>query len=515
MDKHRADWIITEYLQKIYGFAIKKSYSYDEAEEICAEIIQEVYQSLLKIKEIVNIEGYIWRISEHTYSKYVSSKKKHEGISIDEIQIPFFEDYSSEAPDDEISQLRREIAFLTEKRRQIVYRFYYENKSISVISREIKIGKLGLSPITATSFGHSGNPGTNGGPEFYIGDKLNLNVVYSVYHSPKTKEEIAEELGLTPVYLEDKIQLLEGNGFLVKTTGNRYTTYVKFEPKEYSLELRENKLKIQLQIAEILTKEYVPLVRKAVEGMENVYIPDGNRELFEAAAVFYGVLNKCGIPINKDLSKYTIKTTAGGEFIAFVSLDAKQSDPDYRPTLELPSYWACGNMTRISEKYPLVYSWSIDTRYSSRKGSWQNNLTSDYEYLYEFVNGTICDNAANAEKIARLREREFLTEDNRANIMVVMGAAEDFFKKIPTLDDKIKGKFADMALEFAMNEAKSYPPQMQDLVISWGVGGFIGSTVALMAMDMLYENGTFKPLTEKEKVTSNLIMFSDILPVNE
>lgn len=541
MDKHRADWIITEYLQKIYGFAIKKSYSYDEAEEICAEIIQEVYQSLLKVEEIINIEGYIWRISEHTYSKYVSSKKKHEGISIDEIQIPFFEDYSSEAPDGEIRQLRREIAFLTEKRRQIVYRFYYENKSISVISREMdipegtvkwhlnkarndlkegfsmerKIGKLGLSPITATDISHSGNPGTNGGPEFYIGDKLNLNVVYSVYYSPKTKEEIAEELGLTPVYLEDKIRLLEENGFLVKTTGNRYTTYVKFEPKEYSLELRENKLKIQLQIAEILTKEYVPLVRKAVEGMDNVYIPDGNRELFEAAAVFYGVLNKCGIPINKDLSKYTIKTTAGGEFIALVSLDVKQSDPDYRPTLELPSYWACGSMTRISEKYPSVYSWSIDTRYSSRKGSWQNNLTSDYEYLYEFLNGTICDNAANAEKIARLREREFLTEDNRANIMMVMGVAEDFFKKIPTLDDKIKSKFADMALEFAMNEAKNYPPQMQDLVISWGVGGFIGSTVALMVMDMLYENGTFKPLTENEKVTSNLIMFSDILPESE
>ena len=115
----------------------------------------------------------------------------------------------------------------------------------------------------------------------------------------------------------------------------------------------------------------------------------------------------------------------------------------------------------------------------------------------------------------QMRKRLPVSEDNRANIMMVMGAAEDFFKKIPTLDDKIKGKFADMALEFAMNEAKSYPPQMQNLVISWGVGGFIGSTVALMVMDMLYENGTFKPLTEKEKVTSNLIMFSDILPVNE
>ncbi len=541
MDKQRADQIITEYLQKIYGFAIKRAYSYDEAEEICAEIIQEVYPSLLKAKEIINVEGYIWRISQHTYSKYVSSKKKHQGISIDELQIPFFEDYSLEALDDEIQQLRREISFLTEKRRQIVYRFYYEDKSISAIAREMdipegtvkwhlnrarielkegfsmqrKIGRLGLSPITAIDFGHSGNPGTDGGPEFYLGDKLNLNIVYSVYHSPKTKEEIAEELGLTPVYLEDKIHLLEDNGFLVRTTGDRYTTYVRFEPEKFSLELYENKLKVQLEIAEILAKEYAPLVRKAIEDVKDVYIPDGNRELFEAAAVFYGVGNKCDIPINKDLSNYIIKTTAGGEFIATVHLDAKQSDPDYRPTLKLPSYWACGSMTRISEKYPSVYSWSVDTRYSSRKGTWSNNLTSDYEYLYEFLTGAICDNVANADKINRLRERGFLTDDNKVNIMMVMGAAEDFFAKIPALNDQFKDKFADTALKIAIHEAKSYPPQMQDLIISWGVGHFIGNTVAVMVMDVLYNNGTFKPLTENEKGTSNLIMFSDILPANE
>ena len=540
MDKQRADRIITEYLQKIYGFAIKKSYSYDEAEEICAEIIQEVYLSLLKAKEIINVEGYIWRISEHTYSKFVSSKKKHEGISIDEVHIPFFEDYSFEAPDDEIKQLRREVAFLTEKRRQVVYRFYYEDKPISVISREMeipkgtvkwhlnkarielkeglsmerKIGNLGLSPITASGFGHSGNPGTNGGPEFYIGDKLNLNIVYSVYHSPKTKEEIAEELGLTLVYLEDKINLLEGNGFLVKTTRSRYTTYVKFDAEKQSLELHENKLKIQLQIAEILAKEYVPLVRKSIEHVKDVYIPSGNRELFEAAAVFYGVANKCGIPINKDLSNYIIKTTAGGEFIAFVHLNSQQSDPDYIPTLELPLYWASGNMIRTSEKYPSVYSWSIDSRYSSRKGGWSNNYTSDYEYLYEFLTGTICDNAANAEKIDRLKRRGFLTDDNKVNIMMITGVAENSFAKIPTLNDNLKDKFADTALEFAMNEAKNYPPQMQDLIISWGVGGFISDTVALMVMDVLYKNGTFKTLTENEKVTSNLIMFSDTLPEN-
>lgn len=541
MDKQKADQIITEYLKKIYGFAIKKSYSYDEAEELCAEIVCEVYLSLRKADEIISMERYIWRISNYVYSKYVSSRKKHEGISIDGMQIPYWENDAFEESEEELSRLRREIAFLKEKRRQIVYRFYYEDKSISVIAKEMeipegtvkwhlnkakielkegllmerKIGKLGLSPMNATGFGHRGSPGRNGGPEFYLRDRQNLNIVYSVYYSPKTKEEIAEELAITPVYLEEKINFLEENGFLVKTAGNRYTTYVRFDSGRYSLELQENRLKLQLRIAEILAEEYVPLVREAVKEVKNVYLPDGNRELLEAAAVFYGVSNRCGLPISKDLSKYIIKTTDGGEYIAWVNLIQKQSDIAYRPTLHLPSYWACGDMTRGSEKYPSVFSWSVDTRYSSRAGGWENNLTSDYEYLYEFVTGAIQENAANDEKFKRLKERAFLTADNRVNIMMVLGNADDFFAKIPACSSKLKDAFAEQALEIAMIEAKDFPPQMQDLIISTGVSSFIGRTVALMVMDFLYEKGTFQPLTENEKITSNLIMFSDVLPSKE
>lgn len=83
MEKQKADVIITEYLQKIYGFAYKKSFSYDETEELAAEMTAEVYRALRIRDEIYNLEGYVWRICEHTYAKYVSSVKKHEGVSID------------------------------------------------------------------------------------------------------------------------------------------------------------------------------------------------------------------------------------------------------------------------------------------------------------------------------------------------------------------------------------------------------------------------------------------------
>lgn len=540
MEKQKADKIITDYLNKIYGFAVKKSYSYDEAEDLCSDIILEVYSSLLKSDEIFNIEGYIWRISEHVYAKYVAGKKKHQGVSIDEMQIPYYDDYFADDPDEDALRMCREVAFLTQKRRQIVFQFYYEGKAIADIARsmdmpvgtvkwhlnkakqelkegfsmERKIGKLGLNPIEATGFGHSGDPGKNSGPEYYMGDKLNLNIVYSVYHSPKTKSEIAEELGGTLVYIEDKINFLEENGFLVKIKGDRYTTYVRFDPQEYSLELEDNKLKMQMEIADILCDEYVPLVRAAIADVEDVYIPGGNRELLEAAAVFYGVANKCQIKSEIDLSKYDIKTTAGGDFIASVHLESTPSDADYKSDISWPSYWACGSMTRWSGKYPAVYSWSMDTRYSSRQGYWENNYTSDYEYLYELVTGAINDNSANSEKFQRLRKREYITQDNKINIMMVKGKHKDFFSKIPELNKNIKDKFAESALELAMITAKSYPPQMQDLVVKWGVAGFIGTTVALMVMDKLYERGVFKPLTENERVTTNLFMFSDVLPNN-
>lgn len=541
VEKQKADRIITEFLPKIYGFAVKKSFSPQETDELCSNILFEVYRTLLRSEEIYNVEGYIWRISERTYSKYVSEKKRREGISMNFVSLESVLSYEDaglpEEADEELRLLRREVAFLTERRREVVFRFYYEGKSISEIASELdipsgtvkwhlnkakkelkegftmerNIGKLGLSPLERVNYGHCGTVAPNGEPEQFIKDKLNLNIVYSVYYTPRTLEGIAEELGVTPVYLKDRVDMLEANGFLVQTAGKKYTTYVLFEPAAYSLEEEENCLKLQLQIAGELAETYVPLVRKAVEDIREVYLPDGNRELLEATAVFWGVAQKCSIHSNIDQSPYQIHPLVGGEYIAIVEAERKCEDPDYVPTLHLPSYFACGIMYRVSCKYP-VSSWSVDTRYDDRKGYWKNNLLSDYEYLYEHITGQLADNVANAEKYARLRERGFLTEDGRANIPIIKGTMDEFFDKLPSLHEEMERRFARTALDFATQVAKRYPQQMHDLVISRNVQLFISSTVALMVLDILYGNGTFRPLTENERLSANLLMFSDVLP---
>lgn len=540
MNKQRVDEIITEYLPKIYGFSVKKAFTYDEAEEISAMIVEKVYTSLLKIDEVYNIDGYIRRISKHVYSKYVSSVKRHEGVSIDGMMIPFEQDFTlHEEVEDEILRLRREIAFLTKTRREIVYSFYFENKKISRIADDMripegtvkwhlnrarnemkegftmerKIGKLGINPVKARGFGHGGHTGSNDGPEYYLGDSLNLNIVYSVYFEPRTKEEIAEELGVTLVFIEDRITTLEENGFLVRQAGDKYTTYVRFSPETFSLEMEETKLKRQLDIAQILADRYVPIIRNAITGVKDIYIPGGNRELFEAAMIFYAIGRYTGSGTDKDLSRYYIKTEAGGDFIANVYLEQTQSDPEYSKTLDLPSYFFCGDMTRGSYKYPAVSSWSVDTRLSSREGYWQNNNTEDYEYLYEFMTDNLENTPANKEKFDRLYDRKFITDNGKVNIMVAKGDMDNFFKILPDVEDDIRKKITELYLESASMTAKLYPPQMCDLIMETELGSYAGGRiVALMVMDILYSNGTFRPLTEDERVTSNLIMFSDVLP---
>ncbi len=538
MDKQQADKIIVDRLERIYGFSVKHTFSYEEAEELCADIVVQVYTSLLKCGQINNIDAYILRICKHTYSRFVITKKMHRGISIDGVPISYEEEFFDDSSEQELVRLRREIAFLTEKRRRAVYLFYYKNKTVAEIARsmnmpegtvkwhlnkarseikegiymERKIGKLGLSPIKATGFGHAGNPGKNRGPEVYLSDRLNLNIVYSVYFTPKTQNEIAEELGITPVFIEDRVAYLEENGFLVKGQGGKYTTYVKFDAATYSNEFEEIKLKKQMEIAEMLTEKYVPAVREALGSVENVYIPTGNRELLESAAVYYAVSSKCGLKTKKDDSKYRIKTASGEEYVAFVHLPRECRDPDFVPTIEQKGLWACGHMTRRSEMYPAVFSWSVDSRFDSREGAWQNNLDTDYEYLYEFMRGDLPEINANRSKYERLRERRFLSKTNKVNIMVVNDDYKHFFGLLPELDENTKEMFSGFALECAMIEARDYPPQMQELIVNWGVSGFVGHEVALMVLDILYSDGTFKPLTPEERITANLIMFSDVLP---
>ena len=128
------------------------------------------------------------------------------------------------------------------------------------------------------------------------------------------------------------------------------------------------------------------------------------------------------------------------------------------------------------------------------------------------MNGSLTKGPENKEKIDRLRSREFISEDGKVNVMVVKDDMLKFIERIPELDSEIKDEFAQYAMDQAIQTAKYYPEHMQDFQIYRFFHGFISPMEALMVLDELYDTGVFKPLLEEERVTSQLLMFSDILP---
>lgn len=82
MDKVTADKIISEYVKKLYGFAVSKTYSLDEAEELSAQIVLEVYRALLSKDNIYNLNGYIYRIASNVFARHVEEKRNVQGMTV-------------------------------------------------------------------------------------------------------------------------------------------------------------------------------------------------------------------------------------------------------------------------------------------------------------------------------------------------------------------------------------------------------------------------------------------------
>ena len=376
---------------------------------------------------------------------------------------------------------------------------------------ERNIGKLGLAPVRFTGMGHGGRPGKNGGPEAYISGLIEQNVLYAVYFEPKTLNEISDELGISPVYLEDAVNKLEENGFLVSIGNGKYTTYVEIAPATYSLEKTEIEYKMNLEIAELLKREYAPLVKAYADTVENVYVPEGNRDLLFATLLTYGILTQ-NQKINDDIdiSKYYIRPTDGGCYTAYAYPKQKRIDSDYKPTIEMKQYNCCGPMTRKGDKYgDKAASWAVDSTLDTREGRWQNNLAEDYEYLYEFVCGKLPKGEENAEKYQRLYERKFLGENDEVQVIVAKSIAlqEDF----PKFSEELKEKLATYAGKSYELIKDDYPAQMQNLIRSESQY-VLQNWTPMYIIDSMIDDGTLQSFTETERVALNLIVFLHKLP---
>lgn len=255
MNRTDAEKIITAHVKPVFGFALRRCRNVHDAEDLSQEIMAKAFRALLMKDDIEDVGRYIRTVAHNTLSNYYrNTAKGATNVSLDEV-AERLSDTDSAANDREnaaaVSRLQSEIAYLSKLQRRIVIAYYFENRKQADIAEELHIplgtvkwhlfeakkelkrgvamtrsyGELRFNPIRLTRICSNGSVGTKGSNAGFFRSALSQNIVYAVRNTYKSQNEIADELGVSPVYVESEAAFLLEYGFLLKK-GDRFISNI-------------------------------------------------------------------------------------------------------------------------------------------------------------------------------------------------------------------------------------------------------------------------------------------------
>ncbi len=257
MNRQNAEKIITEYLKPVFGFTLKRCKNDHDAEDLCQDIILKAYRTLLVRDDIGDPGKFIWTVAHNALANYYRDAAKNAvGISLDEIaddEDPY-EIFSDDGSAETVKRLQSEIAYLSKLQRRIVIAYYYENRKQSDIAHELGIplgtvkwhlfeakkelkrgmekmresSQLKFNPVKFDRIAINGSAGTRSVGEF-LRSSLAQNICYDVRNEAKNVEEIADDLGTSPVYIESEIENLYKFGLLTEKNGKYTVNFLLIE----------------------------------------------------------------------------------------------------------------------------------------------------------------------------------------------------------------------------------------------------------------------------------------------
>lgn len=256
-----ASEFVEENLKTIFAYALSRVRNKDDAEDLTSEIVVAILQNSDRIRDPDAFYGYVWKIAANTYHKFIR-KKNRLSFAETEGDITDDTDFTEEiTAKEDMMRLRREIALLSKEYRECTVAYYYDGLSCAEVSAKLgislemvkyylfktrKILKEGIS--MEREFGEkSFNPTPFEFVTIFSGSfnreyrnlfsrKLPGQILLSAYYTPMTARELAIELGVASVYLEDEIAVLEKYGLITKAPGGKYQTNLVIFTDEYTSE---------------------------------------------------------------------------------------------------------------------------------------------------------------------------------------------------------------------------------------------------------------------------------------
>lgn len=235
-----------EMIANIYGYCYKRCFQKNEAEDLCQDIITEILIAIknnqINSQNIGNANAYIWKIAHNTYVNHINAQKRIQRSSCDinEAENPnvcsavcaYMEnDVVERIVDSEnLSRIKREIAFLSKIYREVMIMFYFDELPIAEIAKRlnipenrvkqrlfsakeqirkevIKMNKTNtdkiLKPLRLSMPG-TGNP-LKSDPRNSVGTLLRQNIIVSCREKAKTAKELSDEFCIPTIFMEDEL----------------------------------------------------------------------------------------------------------------------------------------------------------------------------------------------------------------------------------------------------------------------------------------------------------------------
>lgn len=536
MDKKTADKKIFEYRDRIFGFALDKTRNIDQAQELASDIMCEAYSAFLKHDNIVNLDGYVYRIAGNVWARFVhkfETGRQFEDISNMEIAAP------EDNTEDELEMrqlLRREIGYLSGRQRAVIYMHYYDKLPVAEIAKrlEISVGtvkwhlsdareklkegiemnidkNLEINPIYFKDMGHCGYTGSKGDTADVFDSAIKMNIAWACYHEPKTLAEISREIGVPQVYVGDQLAALVKFGFIDKmdNSGNpKYRTNMLIDDLR-DTEGDEDRERIFDEAASVLAEKYIPKIFADFEASPDHWgmTCDGDDPNFMKYSLVMFALIK--LRINScDVSRYAVERPDGGCFVAYANV----ADGSFKP--KEYKYWSCGDMTRgITDGEPLTrnVSLQVDCCYADRQGRWRDNLDTDWDSLTNFINQG--KESLSLDEYKRLVDKGYVFEDRPQPVIVRTDAdnLSDILNKYCndriTVPEEIRALCTEVDTKFIEFNLKKHPKHMHGLIREFYTNIIGAMTMLPRVVEKLLESGQLMPLTDIRKKSVFSVLF--------
>lgn len=545
MNRTDAEKWTTEYLKPVFGFALKKCRSIEDAEDLSQEIMAKVYVALLKRDDIEDVSKFIWTIAHNCLSNYYrDNKHSFTGVPIDEVENCLCDETpTAEAlivEREEISKLYSEIAYLSKLQRRIVIMYYYENKKQEQIAKELNIpvgtvkwhlfeakkelkrgmkimrepSELKFNPKRFDMCSFSGKIGTKGDISNFFRSAISQNIVYTVRYEAKTINEIADELGVSPVYVESEAEFLEEYGFLLKQKDKYLCNVLISEPTE---ELNRLHDEMYLKAAKIFANElYDELMKSklldecALGGFNDTR---DNNFLMWALIPFITAFSGENT-LDKSIAfsdVYTIRPDGGKNICYATVLTPDVTPPMYNEEMKKfkGPFW-----NGLTDKITL---WTVDSEWSKNRieENYQLTVVRDLTLLYNYLNDVILSE----DDYAYLVEKGYISVSGKPDeifktaLRIVYIKDEESQKKLLSIGDKIKEKYQDefKKLKEAYINAvlQNTPKHLQNMrMYSLQHIFYSDAWFILHCLKELVNNGKLTLPTEKQKQSLMTVLFN-------